>query len=420
MSGSTYTADKASPFTRAVVSSMRKLYPEALADKSFDNTGLLLEAPFDPIRRQMNSVLLTVDLTKAVADEAIERNDCVVVAYHPIIFKGLKALTLADTQQKSLLMLALEGISVYSPHTAIDAAPGGLGDWLADIVTGTLSEPEPATKTAEPETTETKFLETDSSDEKPADSGSDPFVEKKESPAEKTPQQRPSRMVLQRSYSRPTYPEPMELEQTDLEPSSARHKRTVIHSVTGVEGFESAGMGRLVTFQTPQPLTHLIERIARGVGNPKGFPVAIPQTRQVEDIQIRTVAICAGSGGSVLRDIDADLLFTGELSHHEALAATEKGRCVVTLFHSNTERGFLHSVLKEKLTATLKGEWKRVREEVRREGDLSPEWEDAVADEECLVEVSERDRDPFGIVILQSSKQVGKPLGGGSGGGGKD
>ena len=42
---------------------------------------VMLEAPFDPIRRQMNSVLLTVDLTKAVADEAIERKDCVVVAY---------------------------------------------------------------------------------------------------------------------------------------------------------------------------------------------------------------------------------------------------------------------------------------------------------------------------------------------------
>lgn len=79
----------------------------------------------------MNSVLLTVDLTKAVADEAIERKDCVVVAYRvhspfasvsveayssqlpdPIIFKGLKSLTLADTQQQSLLRLALEGISV--------------------------------------------------------------------------------------------------------------------------------------------------------------------------------------------------------------------------------------------------------------------------------------------------------------------
>lgn len=41
----------------------------------------MLEAPFDPLRRQMNSVLLTVDLTKAVADEAIERKDSIVVAY---------------------------------------------------------------------------------------------------------------------------------------------------------------------------------------------------------------------------------------------------------------------------------------------------------------------------------------------------
>lgn len=79
----------------------------------------------------MNSVLLTIDLTKAVADEAIQRKDCVVVAYResipttvdeylltflldtdPIIFSGLKCLTLADTQQQSLLRLALEGISV--------------------------------------------------------------------------------------------------------------------------------------------------------------------------------------------------------------------------------------------------------------------------------------------------------------------
>lgn len=170
-------------------------------------------------------------------------------------------------------------------------------------------------------------------------------------------------------------------------------------------------MGRLVKFSQPQPLTHLIERIARGVGNPKGFPVAIPQTRQVEDIQIRSVAICAGSGSSVLRDVDADLLFTGELSHHDALAATEQGRCVVTLFHSNTERGFLHSVLKEKLTTILRREWDRVREEVAEGEDLSSEWEDAVHDEDILVEVSERDRDPFGIVILQASTQVGKPLG---------
>ena len=147
--------------------------------------------------------------------------------------------------------------------------------------------------------------------------------------------------------------------------------------------------------------------------------------RQVEDITIRTVAICAGSGGDVLRDVEADLLFTGELSHHEALRATEKGRCVVTLFHSNTERGFLKSVLQGKLEGVLKEEWERVKgevgEEIRGEGEgkegeeaygegMAEYWEDALKDEEVLVEVSERDRDPFGIVILQSSEQVGQPI----------
>ena len=113
---------------------------------------VLLEAPHRK-NHLKNSVLLTVDLTKGVADEAIRRKDSVVIAYReayipiqprsllkllldPIIFRSLKAITLANTQQQSLLRLAQEGISVYCPHTAVDAAPGGLNDWLADVVTG--------------------------------------------------------------------------------------------------------------------------------------------------------------------------------------------------------------------------------------------------------------------------------------------
>jgi putative NIF3 family GTP cyclohydrolase 1 type 2 len=98
-------------------------------------TKVLLEAPFNPARRQKNSVLLTIDLTKAVAEEAIQRKDSIVIAYHPIIFRGLKSLTFSNTQQQSLLRLAAEGISVYCPHTALDAATDGLTDWMADILT---------------------------------------------------------------------------------------------------------------------------------------------------------------------------------------------------------------------------------------------------------------------------------------------
>lgn len=43
--------------------------------------AVLLESPFDPIRRNVNSVLLTIDLTKAVADEAIERRDSIIISY---------------------------------------------------------------------------------------------------------------------------------------------------------------------------------------------------------------------------------------------------------------------------------------------------------------------------------------------------
>ncbi|MCJ1307774.1 hypothetical protein MMC25_001422 [Agyrium rufum] len=400
-------------------------YPEQLADKSFDNTGLLLEAPFDPIRRQMNSVLLTIDLTKAVADEAIERKDCVVVAYHPIIFRGLKSLTLANSQQQSLLRLALEGISVYCPHTAVDAVPGGMADWLADVVTGKLSEPEPETHTADA----SEYPDPDaaaaesSGEELPSvrEELEDPFESMDTEQKESTPQpKRPQRMSLKRTYSRPTYPVPAAMDQTDLTPSKTKHARSTINpSPSPPTGFESAGMGRLVTFSSPQPLTHLIERIARGVGSPKGFPVAIPQGSSVESIKIRTVGICPGSGAAVLGKVQADLLFTGELPHHDALAAIERGSCVVTLFHSNTERGFLHSVMKARLERELEKQWKLVREEELqklREGGqggvegLNEEWEDGLLDESILVDVSERDRDPFGVVILQDSEVQGQPI----------
>ncbi|GFF23764.1 protein NIF3 homolog [Aspergillus udagawae] len=358
-----------SPFTRAVVSSMKKLYPESLADKSFDNTGLLLEAPFHPARRQKNSALLTIDLTKAVADEAIKRKDSVVVAYHPIIFRGLKSLTLNDTQQQTLLRLASEGISVYSPHTAVDATPGGMADWLCDVVTGAIAP---------------------STDASPSPSASS-----------------------SQHYSQPTYPQPRP---ASISPSSsAPHTRSTIHpSPTPVpEGMESAGMGRLVTFETPQPLTTIVDRIAQGVGHPGGIPIAIPQTVPVDLIKIRTIGICPGSGSSILMSSSSlpDLLFTGELSHHEALSAIERGSVVIALAHSNTERGYLHAVMRQKLAATLKEEWETQREEglkaleeTFKEGGASVigSYEEVYKDPSCAVDVSERDRDPYGIMIRRA------------------
>ena len=351
-------------------------YPQALADNSWDNTGLLLEAPFVPSRRQSNTVLLTIDLTKAVADEAIAINSSIIIAYHPIIFRGLKSITLANTQQQTLLRLASHGISVYSPHTAVDAAPGGLGDWLADIVTGT--------KTSNDE--DDSGAASGHQSNKPDDD--DPFIEKK----------------------RPTYTLNHHPSQTTLRlaklPSTTtttvpHTRRPVAPQSPELASHPGAGMGRIVQFQQPQPLPTLLDRIGKGLNNPKGFPIAIPQNATISDMKIRSIGICAGSGASLLSNLDVDLLFTGEMGHHEALAAIEKGQVVVSLFHSNSERGFLAEVLLGQLEEAVETEWTKMREEERDNEELK----EALAEEDFEVAVSEVDRDPYGIVVLKAEAE---------------
>ncbi|KUI72276.1 hypothetical protein VM1G_07948 [Cytospora mali] len=133
-----------SPFTRLVVGAMRTLYPEELADRAWDNVGLLL-GNIDPngqkelgldVTPENKTVLLTNDLSPRVAQEAVDRKASVVVSYHPFIFRGLKSIDLKDPQQQILLQLAQKNIAVYCPHTAVDAVPGGLNDWLIDIISG--------------------------------------------------------------------------------------------------------------------------------------------------------------------------------------------------------------------------------------------------------------------------------------------
>ncbi|KAF1834292.1 NGG1p interacting factor 3 [Decorospora gaudefroyi] len=355
------------PFSQAVVRAMQKLYPRELADNSWDNTGLLLEAPFVPSRRQSNTALLTIDLTKAVADEAITLKSSIVIAYHPIIFRGLKTLTLANSQQQSLLRLASHGISVYSPHTAVDAAPGGLGDWLADIVTGTRTS------------------DSESHEPTKGESNEDPFIEKKRPTY--TLNHHPSQALLHF----PKLP-------TTSTTTVPHRRQPVIPQSPELASHPGAGMGRIVRFNQPQPLPTLLDRIGKGLNNPKGFPIAIPQDKNISDIEIRSVGICAGSGASLLAGLDVDLLFTGEMDHHAALAAIEKGQVVISLFHSNSERGFLAEVLRGQLEETVQEEWAKVREE----GKDNEELKEALAEEDFEIEVSEVDRDPYGIVVLKS------------------
>lgn len=70
---------------------------------------------------------------------------------------------------------------------------------------------------------------------------------------------------------------------------------------------------------------------------------------------ISSVAVCAGSGGGLLKNLNVSLYVTGEMSHHDVLHAAQSGVSVILCDHSNTERGFL-KVLQESLTKVFQNE----------------------------------------------------------------
>ncbi|XP_026685527.1 NIF3-like protein 1 [Diaphorina citri] len=63
-----------------------------------------------------------------------------------------------------------------------------------------------------------------------------------------------------------------------------------------------------------------------------------------DEIMINSIAVCAGSGGELLRGKKADLYITGEMSHHDVLDATHRGTTVLLLEHSDSERPFLQTM----------------------------------------------------------------------------
>ncbi|ORY46195.1 NGG1p interacting factor 3 [Neocallimastix californiae] len=120
----------ANPLLTFVLEAMNNIAPLSLADNSWDNVGLLLEAPIP--RENANGILLTIDLTLDVVNEAIKNpNIGVIISYHPPIFKSLKRLVLENEKQKDVLLCAAKGISIYSPHTSLDNCADGVNNWLA-------------------------------------------------------------------------------------------------------------------------------------------------------------------------------------------------------------------------------------------------------------------------------------------------
>lgn len=218
---------------KIVSRAMQRVAPLELADRSWDNVGLLVESPYQ--RSGQHEIVIVNDLTEKVFDKIMKDNPftSVIVSYHPPIFRALKSITTENSIQRTVLKCIAHGISIYSPHTACDAVRGGVNDWMFAAITG--------------------------------------------------------------------------------------HKtsKAIIPTTSKLKGHEDAGMGRYGSFASPQDPYRNPMRITEVIEHVKAaFNVNTVQFADGGKTQIDSVAVCAGSGSSILSKAPpVDLYVTGEMGH---------------------------------------------------------------------------------------------------------
>ena len=342
---------------------MNRLAPLRLAE-AWDNVGLLVGDEGEELAAPR--ILVTIDVTAAVLDEALEKKCAAIVAYHPPLFASMKRVAGPSLTYR----LIRSGLAVYSPHTALDAATGGTNDALADLVGMRDRRP------LRPAATESAAAGTDGA----RGEGSLRLVTflpaaSVDAVAEALFAAGAGRIGAYRECSFRSVGEGTFFGGDGASPRVGRaHRRERVAEVkletTLPESAAAAVVAALrAAHPYEEPAFDLLRRedaVARGATSPskvgQGRIGAVDTARGalIEQVQAKltramggllvagpregaakTVAVLAGSAGELLReaiDQGADVVVTGEVRHHDALAAAERGATVIATLHSTSER----------------------------------------------------------------------------------
>ncbi len=354
-----------------------EIVPLKLA-QDWDNVGLLIGDP----QKNVKNILLTIDITREVLSEAIKQKIELIISYHPVIWDGLKKIT-ADGPTNVVYDLIRSGIAVFSIHTALDSATGGVNDGLAEIIGIRDSKPigdyvdypvkdnyklivfVPAESLAKVSNAvfaagagfignygNCSFGTEGTGTFLPLE-GAKPTIGKKNR-FEKVPEIRFETIV------------PAQKLEPVIEAMIKAHPyETPAFDIFKLYSNQSKfGLGRIGELAKPVRMSQIIDRIKKYTGA-KAIGLVGDEKRL-----IKRAAVCAGSCGKIINSVIAaktDLYLTGELKHHQALAAQEAGLTCICLSHTVSERFILKKLVKQ-LQKQLKG---------------------------TIISLSKKDRDPF-------------------------
>src|SRR5690606_11079166 len=109
-----------------ITNGLEKLAPLAYAE-DFDNVGLLV----GDLNGEVSKILVTLDTTEEVDQEAIEKGANLIVSFNPIIFSGMKKLTGKSYVERIVQFAIKNDIHIYATHTALDNAEFGVNFQIA-------------------------------------------------------------------------------------------------------------------------------------------------------------------------------------------------------------------------------------------------------------------------------------------------
>ena len=324
-----------------VFRTLEKWAPKSLA-YDWDNVGLQVGNVHDETKK----VLITLDVTNDVVNEAIRHDVNLIIAHHPLLFQSIKQIDFSTPKGKVIQKLIQHNITVYAAHTNLDIAEGGVNDLLLDALD--ISNRKNFIPFKEealyklvifvPNTHETElrdalsdagaghignyshctFRQEGQGTFKPLD-GTNPYIGSQneltfvdEIKLETIVTENNMQQVLQAMFQAHPYEEVA----YDLYPLQQKG--------------HTFGLGRIGTLDTPQSLMHFVERVKDAYG--------LEKVKVVGDVHamIQKVAVLGGSGEKYIaaaKKMGADVYITGDLTFHHAQDGMEMGIHLIDAGH---------------------------------------------------------------------------------------
>lgn len=114
---------------RDIVSHLETIAPPAYQE-SYDNAQLITGDP----EQEVKGIICSLDVTEEVVQEAIGKNCNLIVAHHPIIFKGLKSLTGKNYVERTVIKAIKNDIAIYAVHTNLDHVKNGVNKKICEKI----------------------------------------------------------------------------------------------------------------------------------------------------------------------------------------------------------------------------------------------------------------------------------------------